>query len=70
MRIRELNEKLQDLENEADKQMLELYRGLFNGDHEVLEVIALKELYEQLEKVIDRCRDAGNVVAQIALKNS
>ncbi|PYM09779.1 MAG: pit accessory protein, partial [Verrucomicrobia bacterium] len=33
-------------------------------------VIALKDLYELLEKVIDRCRDAGNVINHIVLKNS
>jgi uncharacterized protein Yka (UPF0111/DUF47 family) len=35
-----------------------------------MKVLALKDLYEQLEKVIDRCRDAGNVIAHIALKHS
>ena len=29
-----------------------------------------KDLFELLEKAIDRCRDAGNVIYQIALKNS
>jgi uncharacterized protein Yka (UPF0111/DUF47 family) len=68
--IKELNEKLQFLESEADRQLTELYRQLYNGQHPVLEVIALKDLYEQLEKVIDRCRDAGSVIAHIGLKNS
>ena len=68
--IKDLNDKLESLENEADLQMMELYRELFGGRHEVLEVIALKDLYEQLEKVIDRSKDAGSVVAHIALKNS
>jgi uncharacterized protein Yka (UPF0111/DUF47 family) len=26
-------------------------------------------LYELLEKVVDRCRDAGNVISNIILKN-
>jgi uncharacterized protein Yka (UPF0111/DUF47 family) len=30
----------------------------------------LKDLYELLEKIIDRCRDVGNVISQIVLKNS
>ena len=30
----------------------------------------LKDLFELLEKAIDRCRDAGNVVNQVVLKNS
>jgi uncharacterized protein Yka (UPF0111/DUF47 family) len=32
--------------------------------------MAMKDLFELLEKVIDRCRDAGNIVLQIVLKYS
>ncbi len=68
--VKQLNDKLQFLEGEADKQMMSLYQALFSGKHEPLQAIVLKDLYELLEKIIDRCRDAGNVIAQIALKNS
>jgi len=64
------NDKLQFLEGEADKHMMVLYKDLFSGKHEPIQVIALKDLYELLEKIIDRCRHAGNVIAHIALKNS
>ena len=70
IKIKELNERLQVIEGEADKLMLELLRDLFSGKHDPLKVIALKDLYELLEKVIDRCRDAGNVINHIVLKNS
>jgi uncharacterized protein Yka (UPF0111/DUF47 family) len=50
--------------------MVELYRDLFNGQHPPLQVIFLKDLYELLERVIDRCRDAGNILSHIVLKNS
>ena len=69
-KVKELNDKLQFLESEADDHMMSLYKDLFGGQHEPLQVIALKDLYELLEKVIDRCRDAGNVIAHIALKHS
>jgi uncharacterized protein len=69
-RVKELNDSLQRLEGEADRHMSTLYKDLFNGKHDPLQVIALKDLYELLEKVIDRCRDAGNVIAHIVLKNS
>ena len=69
-RIKDLNEKLQYLEGEADKLMMTLYKDLFSGQHEPVQVIVLKDLYELLEKVIDRCRDSGNVMAHIVLKNS
>jgi uncharacterized protein len=68
--IKRLNDRLQQVEGEADKAILELYRDLFSGRYDPLKVILVKDLYELLEKVIDRCRDAGNVISQIALKNS
>jgi uncharacterized protein Yka (UPF0111/DUF47 family) len=69
-RVKDLNDKLQFLEGEADKYMVSLYKELYSGKHEALQVIVLKDIYELLEKIIDRCRDAGNVIAHIALKNS
>lgn len=69
-RVKEQNDKLQYLEGEADKLMIDLLRGLYAGEHDAVKVIALKDLYELLEKVIDRCRDAGNVIFHIVLKNS
>ena len=68
--IRVLNDRLQQVEGAADKEILALFRDLFSGKYEPLKVIMLKDLYELLEKIIDRCRDAGNVISQIVLKNS
>src|SRR5436190_679806 len=69
-RIKDLNDKLQYLEGEADKQMLAIYKNLFGGQHDPIQVMVLKDLYELLEKVIDRCRDVGNILSHIVLKNS
>jgi uncharacterized protein Yka (UPF0111/DUF47 family) len=69
-RIKEHNDKLQAIEGEADKTMNELLRDLYNGSHSETRAIFLKDLYELLEKVVDRCRDAGNVINHIVLKNS
>lgn len=68
--ITDTYERLQTIEGEADKLMVELLRDLYQGSIEAKEVIILKDLYELLEKVIDRCRDAGNVVFQVVLKYS
>jgi uncharacterized protein Yka (UPF0111/DUF47 family) len=68
--IKALNDKLQQIEGDADRTMIEHYRELFSGKHDPVKVIVLKDLYELLEKVIDRCRDAGNVISHIVLKNS
>jgi len=69
-KVRAQNEKLQAIEGEADKLVLDLLRDLYSGKHEPLKSVFLKELYDLLEKVTDRCRDAGNVINQIVLKNS
>jgi len=69
-RIKDLNDKLQYLEGEADKQMLAIYKTLFAGQPDPIQVMVLKDLYELLEKVIDRCRDVGNILSHIVLKNS
>jgi uncharacterized protein Yka (UPF0111/DUF47 family) len=68
--VRECNDKLQYFEGEADKLMLELLGKLYNNETNPVKVIALKDLHELLEKAIDRCRDAGNVILHIVLKNS
>lgn len=68
--IRGHNDQLQKMEGEADKLMLELLKDLYSGRHDPITVVFLKDLFELLEKVTDRCRDAGNVINHIVLKNS
>ena len=68
--IKELNDKLQYVEGEADKLMNELLRDLYSGKFDALRAIVIRDLYELIEKVVDRCRDVGNVVMNIVLKNS
>ena len=69
-RMTALNEKLRAIENEADRLMLELYRDIYSGKLDPLQMFLLKEFFEILEKAIDRCREAGVVAYQIVLKNS
>ena len=65
-----LNDKLQAIEAEADRLILELYRDTYARETDPMRYMILKDLFELLEKAIDRCRDAGNVVNQVVLKNS
>ncbi|HEV7868491.1 MAG TPA: DUF47 family protein [Chthoniobacteraceae bacterium] len=68
--IKDEYEQLQTIEGDADKLMNELLRELYRGDSDPRVVVFLKDLYELLEKGIDRCRDAGYVVFHVALKYS
>jgi len=69
-KISAANEKLQFAEGEADKYMLGLIKDLYQGTYDAKETVILQDLFEMVEKAVDRCRDAGNVVFQIVLKYS
>ena len=68
--VKAQNNQLHRLEGDADKLILELFKALYTGKHDPLRVIVSTDLYETLEEIIDRCRDAGNVIFQIVLKYS
>lgn len=68
--IKDLVEQLRSLENQADKVLPSLYQDLYSGRYGAVQAVFLKDLYELLEKAIDRCRSAGNIVSRIVLKNS
>ena len=69
-KIQDAYDKLQNIENDADRLMVGLLKDLYTGSIEAKEVIILKDIYEMLERAIDRCRDAGKIVFAIALKYS
>lgn len=69
--VRDLNERLQAIESEADQVMSEQLRELYTGrEIDARNVIFWKDLYELLERGIDRCRDAGYLVFHIVLRHS
>ena len=58
-------------EGDADKLLLQSLRDLYSRPgQDSVTIIVLKDLYDLIEKVVDRCRDAGNVVSHIVFKNS
>ena len=64
------NDVLQKIEGEADKMMVAVLERLYQGQHDPVKAVMLKDLYEVFEKVFDRCRDSGNIIFQIVLKHS
>ncbi len=69
-KARLMNGQLQKIEGDADKFVVEQLRELYSGRVEATKVIFLKDLFELVEKVTDRCRDAGNIVTRIVLKSA
>jgi len=68
--IKAENDTMQELEGRADILVLGYLREIYSGSMDPIKAMAMRDLSDLLEKVIDRCRDACNVVSQIVLKNS
>jgi uncharacterized protein len=58
------------LEDVGDSTSRRAIAELFQGRHDPLEVIKLKDLYTLLEDALDRCEDVANVIENIAIKNA
>ncbi|MBN2508119.1 MAG: pit accessory protein [Verrucomicrobia bacterium] len=67
---REHNERLQQLEGEADKVMVDMLRVMYASTMEGKQVVFAKDLLELLEDVADRCRDAGLLLMRIVMKSA
>jgi len=68
--MKTLQDRLQAIESEADRMLLDPYRSLYTAGGDPIRVMLAKDLFELMEKAIDRCRDVGNVIYSIVLKNS
>lgn len=62
--------QLQELENKGDAILSELLVELFRNNTDARDLILRKDIYDMLEKVVDRYRDAAGVALQIVLKHS
>jgi predicted phosphate transport protein (TIGR00153 family) len=69
-KIMSLCEDIDKLEAEADHVMRAAMARLFRDEPDVLRVIKLKEVYEMLEGVTDRCDDVANVLEGIVLERA
>jgi uncharacterized protein Yka (UPF0111/DUF47 family) len=61
---------LRDLEQQGDSMRNELMAELFRSQRDVRDLLLRRDIYDMLEKVVDRFRDAAGVVLQIVLKYS
>ena len=62
--------EINDLESEADRMLRAAMSKVFREEPDVRQVIKLKEMYELLETVTDRCKDVAGTVEAIVLENS
>lgn len=70
MDIRKHVVEINRLEKRSDQLLRHCLRNLFSEPHEPLEVIKLKEIYEILESISDRCEDVADVLESVIIKNA
>jgi uncharacterized protein len=58
------------LESEGDTYHHDAVDRLFATETDPIQILKLKELYEKLERALDKCEDAANVLESITLKNA
>lgn len=58
------------LESDADRVMRAAMSKLFRDESDVRQLIKLKEIYELLEAVSDKCEDVANVIEGVVLENA
>ncbi len=61
--------KIHSLENEGDELLGRAIKNLFSNHKSGIEIIKWKDIYENLESVLDECEDAADVVNTIIVKN-
>ena len=62
--------EIDKLESEADHVMRSAMAKLFRDEPDVRQVIKLKNIYELLETVTDRCEDVANIIEGIVVENA
>jgi len=58
------------LENEGDTYHHQAVEKLFAEEQNPITIIKMKEIYEKLERMIDKAEDVANVLEAIVLKNA
>lgn len=68
--IRKILVEVNRIENEGDAVLRTALRRLFKDATDPLYVIKMQEIYENLERAIDRCEDVANALETIMVKNA
>lgn len=60
--------KLNELESEGDEVYRKVIFDLFDGTHEVMEIIRWKEIMEAMENACDQAEKVANLIKEVVMK--
>jgi len=69
-KIMKICAEIDRLETDADQVLRAAMAKLFRHEPDTRELIKLKEVYEHLETVTDKCEDVANIIEGIVIENS
>lgn len=67
--ILELCKDIDRLEGDSDRVMRAAMAKLFREETNAMEVLKMKEIYQLLESVTDRCQDVANIIEGIVVES-
>ncbi len=68
-KMRKLIIQIHTFENEGDILLRQSMKSLFSNHKKAIEIIKWKDIYENMEAILDECEDTADVVETIVLKN-
>ncbi len=69
-RINEGIKIVNELEHDGDIHYHAAVMKLFRGHHDTLYVLKWKEMYQEMERILDACEDVANNILSVVMKNS
>lgn len=69
-KLKEYLIRINDLEEKGDNLYIEGMRSLHTGEEDALTVIAWRDIYSYLERCMDACEHAADIVEAVIMKNS
>jgi uncharacterized protein len=68
--LRDLFRRIHILEEEGDRIYRNSIADLFNEERDPITLVKMKEIYEAIERTIDKCKVTGDVIETVFMKNS
>lgn len=69
-KIKKICIEVNRLENEGDNLIKSAMASMFGSKMDPMEFLKLKEIYDHLERAIDKCEDVANTIEGILVKNA
>ncbi len=68
--LHDLIKEVNTIEEEGDRVYRQVIKNLFITNEDTLDIIKWKDIYDDMENVLDACEDVANIIEGVLLKNN